>query len=81
MDSQIKLINRLTSRSLGRLLRCAPHSLNVRRQMKYSERYKVCLVNPSAAEMELRDPLSTFSFYRQGTLTYFAGSLMKLLST
>ena len=41
--------------------------------MKYSERYKVCLKNPSPAEMDLRDPLSTFSFYLSGRVNVLCG--------
>ena len=37
--------------------------------MKYSKRNEICLINPTAAEEELRDPLSNFSFYLSGRIS------------
>jgi hypothetical protein len=41
--------------------------------MKYSKRNDICLVNPTAAEAELRDPLSNFSFYLSGRVSVLSG--------
>jgi hypothetical protein len=50
--------------------------------MKYLERFNVCLQNPSQDEMDLRDPLSTFSFYLSGrvnVLCHFSDEIIEEL--
>ncbi len=52
--------------------------------MRYLERFKVSLVNPSSSEIELRDLLSNFSFYLSGrvnVLCMFAEEIIENLDT
>lgn len=56
----------------------------VRCRMKYLERYGISLNNPSSAEIEMRDPMSKFSFYLAGrvsTLFHFAEEIKENLES
>ncbi|CBJ40560.1 hypothethical protein (plasmid) [Ralstonia solanacearum CMR15] len=50
--------------------------------MKYSERFKACLINPTQDEIFERDPVSVFSFYLAGrvcVLSKFADEIIENL--
>jgi len=51
-------------------------------QMKYSQRYKNCLINPTTDEVEASDPIGIFSFYLSGrvnVLCTFAEEILENL--